>query len=174
MNWYKKAQKEECKGWLAVRLSSKEKKKIQEWSNKNITEDMLCKEEGGRELDTHITVVYGICAKDTDIIKSIFKNKKTKIKATLKNIGFFKPDKNYEPLIIKVESKDLEKLNEEISNILHIESTHDEYKPHCTIAYIKKGEANKFAGNKIFNGIELTLDKIVFINTNKEEIEIKL
>jgi 2'-5' RNA ligase len=173
MNWYKKAKKE-CTGWLAIRLPQKEAQQIQKWGKENISDNILNKEDGhGRETDTHITIAYGICAEDVEIIKTIFKKKK-KIKATLRDVGFFKPDGDYEPVIIKVESKDLEELNEEISRTLYIESTYDEFKPHCTVAYVKKGEALKFAGNKIFNGIELMLNKIVFVNNDNKEIEISL
>ena len=57
---------------------------------------------------------------------------------------------------------------------LDVEESHPVYNPHATIAYVKKGEAKKYAGNKIFSGINLHLDKIVFVNNKNKETEILL
>ena len=175
MNWYKKAKKEECSGWLAVRLPQTPSNKIKQWGRKNVPDNILFKEDGkGRESDTHITILYGICADEVDVIKSLLKDQKP-IKVTLKKIGFFKNSEDgFDPLIIKVESKDLNDLNERISYSLNIESTYSEYKPHCTIAYVKSGEAMQFAGNDVFNNTEIILNKIVFVNNKEEETEIIL
>jgi len=175
MNWYKKSQnKKECTGWLAIRLDKKNAKTIQEWGNKHIPENSLFKEDGhGREKDTHITICYGICTDNLSIIKEAL-GKEKPIKIVLKKIGFFKPDDKYDAVIIKVESKDLEELNKKINYILNVETTYSEYKPHCTIAYVKNGEAMKYAGDTYFNNTEIILNKIVFANNKNEEIEIIL
>jgi hypothetical protein len=176
-NWFKRAKTEGCHGWLAVRLPVSPSNKIIQWGRENIPDNILFKEKGsqgeGRELDTHITISYGICADDVNIIKNILKEKKP-IKIKLKEIGFFDVDPDKNPLIVKIESKDLQELNEKLSHILNIESTFDDYKPHCTIAYLNKGEAKQFAGNKEFYNTELILNKIVFINNIDEETEFKL
>ena len=181
MNWFKIANKNKCSGWAAVRLSRSESAVVQKWGRDNISDEMLYnkkKEQGkqtdfGRELDTHITVLYGICTDKVELLKTLLKDQK-KIKATLQEVGFFKHPDGYEPLIIKVESNDLEKLHNKIKDHLRVETTFNKYKPHCTIAYVKQGEAMKFAGDRSFYGTKLSFDKIVFVSDKNEEIEIKL
>lgn len=174
MNWYKKAKKEECKGWIAVRLSQMPANKIKSWGRDNIKDSMLCQEEGkGRELDTHITVVYGVCDNSVEAVKDILKNYKS-IKVKLGKVGFFKKSPDYDVVIIKIESDDLRKLHGDIVRNLNVEESFPIYNPHCCIAYINKGEASKFAGDNFIEGKELTFNEVVFINNKDEEIEIKL
>jgi 2'-5' RNA ligase len=181
MSWYKTAKKIKCSGWTAIRMDSKMSKRVQDWGNKHITEDILYnkqKEDGkatdfGREVDTHITLVYGICVEDPDIIKRILKDAKP-IKVILKKVGFFAKDDDYDVVIIKIESKDLEKLNEKINYELNVQSSFSEYHPHCTIAYVQKGCAMRFAGDTYFEGTKITFDKVVFVNNNDEETVISL
>lgn len=181
MNWYKIAKKSVCKGWLAVRLNKEDSSKVQKWGKKQIADESLYhkeKEQGkqtdmGREIDTHITVIYGLCSNSEEVVKAILKEQKP-IKAKLGKVGFFKHPDGYEPLIIKVESPNLERIHRMIKSDLRVETTFDDYKPHCTIAYLKEGEAMKFAGDTTFDGIECTFDKIVFVNSEDEEIVISL
>ncbi len=174
MNWYKQAQKNKCSGWIAVRLPKDDASKIQKWGKDNVPDEILYNEDGfGRETDTHITVVYGVCTDKVKIVKALLKDQKP-IKATLRDIGFFKSPDKHEPLIIKVKSKDLEDLHKKIKDHLHIETTFNDYKAHCTIAYLKKGKAMKYAGDKTFSGKKIIFNKIVFKNDKNEEIEIKL
>ena len=159
MNWYKKAKKTICKGWAAVRLNTSISKKIQQWGKENIPSNDLS--EDGRETDIHITVMFGICTKNEKIVKELLSKEKP-IKATLGKIGCFVNNDGFDVVIIKINSSDLESLNKKISDNLHVEETHDRYKPHCTIAYVKKGEARKHAGNTIFEGEKIVFNKAVF------------
>jgi 2'-5' RNA ligase len=176
-NWYKivlQKYAQKCEGWMAVRMDKGVSKKIQDWGKKHIPDDIVYNKEGhGRETDTHITLMYGICSDDPSIIKKIVNGEKP-IKATLGKIGFFKPDDKTNVVIIKVDSPDLEKLNKKINKILNVETTFDDYKPHCTIAYIKDGNAMRFAGDTYFDGMKLVFNKIVFKNNKNEEVEIVL
>ena len=87
MNWYKIAKKDSCKGWMAVKLDATNSSKIQKWSKKYISDDILYNKKGfGREDDIHITLVYGICLDDPTIIKKIVEKEKP-IKAKLKRIN---------------------------------------------------------------------------------------
>ena len=182
MNWYKKAKKEKkCSGWIAVRLDRESSKKIQNWGKKQIPDEQLYykkKEKGtptdfGRELDTHITILYGVCANNIEVVETLLKDQKP-LKAKLRQIGFFKSPDGYEPLIIKVESEDLNRLHFLIKETLCVQTSFDIYKPHCTIAYLKKGEAMKYAGDRTFDGINLTFDKIVFVNNDDIETFVNL
>lgn len=159
MNWYKTAQKNECKGWTCVRMDSPTSKKIQQWGKNNIPQDELTGD--GFETDTHITILYGICTKNRDIIKNLFAKEKP-VKAKLGKIGCFVNNDEFDVVIIKIDSTDLERLHNKIKNELNVNLTHDQYKPHCTIAYVKKGKARKYAGENIFEEKSLTFNKIIF------------
>jgi 2'-5' RNA ligase len=173
MNWYKKAKKE-CEGWIAVRFSKDKANKVKQWGRDNITNDMLYTAEGyGRESDTHITVMYGVCSNDVEEFKEIIKEQKP-IKAKLGKIGFFCKSDDFDVVIIKIESKDLKELHRKIKIGLEVEETFPIYKPHCCIAYVKKGEAAQFAGETIFEGDEITFNEILFKDNNKKETIVKL
>ena len=89
-------------------------------------------------------------------------------------VGFFQGNDEYDVVIIKVISDDLHRLHKDIKKEIDVEETYPEYKPHCCIAYVKKGEANNFAGNDFIDNIELTFDTIIFEDNNNKKTEIKL
>ena len=174
MNWYKIAKKKGCSGWIAVRLSQRPANKIKKWGRDNIPDSVLYKEEGyGRELDTHITIIYGVCEDSKEIIEDIVKKYKS-IKATLGKVGYFKKSPGFDVVILKVEGEDLRRLHEDIKRKLDVIETYPNYQPHCCIAYVKKGEGAKHAGDTFMEGVELIFDKVVFINDKDEEFEIEL
>ena len=174
MNWYKKAKKEECKGWIAVRLPQKSANKIKKWGGDNIKDSILCQEEGkGRELDTHVTIIYGACDNSVGEVKDILKNYKP-IKVKLGKVGFFRNSPDFDVVIVKIISDDLKKLHGEIKRRLDVEETHPVYKPHSCIAYVKKGEGAQFAGDTFVEGTEITFNEVVFVDNNDKETIIKL
>ena len=175
MSWYKIAQSKKCTGWLAVRLNKTIANKIQRWGKEHISEDIIYKKDGhGREEDTHVTLAYGLCVDEPEIIKSLLKNIKGPIRATINKITFFKPSDDFHVVILKIDSPDLIKINKSIVKTFNITSDFDEYKPHCTVAYVKPGEANKYAGDTVFYGTKLEFNNIVFVNNKDEETIIKL
>lgn len=174
MNWYKIANKTKCKGWTAVRFDANLSKKIQQWGKDNIPSDEL--NDGGeygkgRETDSHITVLYGLGTKNREAVKSVLSAEKP-VTATLGKVGCFVNNDDFDVVIVKVDSPDLAKLHQKIEDELHVELTHNEYKPHATIAYVKKGNARKHAGDDIFAGEKVTFNKVVFKDgvSNKETI----
>jgi len=174
MNWYKKAKKEECKGWIAVRLPQSYSKKIKKWGKDNISDSILCQEDGkGRETDTHITVIYGVCDNSVESVKDIAKNYKS-IKVKLGKVTYFKSSPDFDVVKIEIISEDLRKIHEDIKRRLDVKESFNKYQPHCTIAYVKKGEAAQFGGDTFVEGTEIICNKIVFINDKDEEFEIKL
>jgi 2'-5' RNA ligase len=170
MNWFKKflyaAKKPLCKGWVAVRMNSSVAKKIQQWGKDNIPAEELS--DDGRDKDTHITVMFGVCSKNHEMVKKALDGQKP-VKAKLGKIGCFVNNDGFDVVIVKINSPDLEKLHKKIADELHVEETHDEYKPHCTIAYVKKGEARKYAGDDVFEGEELIFHRAVFKDGTSEK-----
>lgn len=97
----------------------------------------------GRENNPHVTILYGLhgSIKDKDIEEDIKSIKEPKI--AFKNVSSF-DSKDYDVLKFDVKSSDLVKLNKIFSEYPHTSSFPD-YHPHCTIAYLKKGLAKKYA-----------------------------
>jgi len=169
MNWYKKANK--CSGWAAVTCNKTISKKVQDWGKKNIPKEELTND--GRETETHITLMYGICTDNGELVKQIFAEE-GKIEASFGNVSFFSKDSDHDVVIIKIISKDLERLHKKIKEELNIETTFNDYKPHCTVAYVKNGEGRKYAGDTYFKGTKLIFDKVIFDDSKDKRTEIKL
>lgn len=115
----------------------------------------------GREIDPHITILYGLHdnIQDSDIKKEIDLLKEPKLK--LGKVSSFSNDK-FDVLKFDVESKDLHAANKKFCEF-PFTSNFPKYHPHCTIAYVKKGMADKYIAklNKVAE-IDVTSDKIVY------------
>ena len=137
MNWYKRAKKEECSGWIAVRLPQSHSNKIKDWGRDNIPNSILSQEEGkGRESDTHITVIYGVCDNSVEAVKDIAKNYKS-IKVKLGKVTYFKKSPDFDVVKIEIISEDLRRIHEDIKRRLDVDESFDKYQHHCTIAYVQ-------------------------------------
>jgi 2'-5' RNA ligase len=96
----------------------------------------------GRELDPHVTVLFGIHADvpDEDIEVLIDKCKKPELE--LQKISTF-DNELFDVLKFDITSPDLHKLNALFTKLPHTTSYPD-YHPHATICYLKKGMADKY------------------------------
>jgi len=150
---------------LPLNLSNK----IIEWGKKQIKNDDIYTSNKeialGRENEIHATILYGIHS--SSFIQAIELLKNTgPIKATLGKIGIFIKKKSYNVLMIEVDSPDLNRLNEIlIKNIKHT-NNYGSYKPHVTIAYVKKNKALKYANNTHWCGTSFTCNEAVFSSKN--------
>lgn len=115
----------------------------------------------GREDEPHVTILYGLHTDipDSDIEEEIKKLKSPKIK--LGKISSFSNEK-FDVLKFDVESEDLHKANKKFIEFPHT-NDYPKYHPHCTIAYVKKGMAEKYIEklNKL-KDIEVTADEFVY------------
>jgi N12 class adenine-specific DNA methylase/2'-5' RNA ligase len=117
------------------------------------------KEDYGIETDPHITVLFGLTKHEPEPVAKIVATKKP-ITVTLGKLSVFdNPD--YDVLKVDVHGKDLHDLNSEISKLPN-EQTFKGYKPHMTIAYLKKGEGKKYEGDTRFEGQKLTFNSVTF------------
>lgn len=117
----------------------------------------------GIETHQHITVVYDI---DNNIGLSRMLNLIPNNVGVLEfgEIGIFENDK-YDVLKISVvPSNELLKLRTDIIYKLQINPTHDDYKPHITLAYLKKGTADKYLQR--FGSVDLSKETILFEKYN--------
>jgi 2'-5' RNA ligase len=114
----------------------------------------------GRELETHITVKYGLTTEDAeDVIKVL---PKETIKVKLGKVSLFENDeKEYDVVKVDVESDQLHKMHEALSDLPN-EDENPEYIPHMTIAYVKKGEGKQYEGKDDLEGTEFEVKEVTF------------
>jgi 2'-5' RNA ligase len=128
----------------------------------------------GREEEPHITVRYGLHGDDAEAVRKVIANEPP-IKVKLGSTSIF-PGKNgadYDVVKVDVDSPDLHRLNKMIAALPHTD-THPTYQPHITLAYVKPGLGKKYEGDASLEGKEVTLDSIVFWDTEDGQTEIKL
>jgi 2'-5' RNA ligase len=130
-----------------------------------ISDEDLYTEEGddgyGRETEPHVTILYGLHGEieDKDLEVEIDKIKEPKIE--FKSISTFENDK-FDVLKFDVKKGDLNKLNKEFTKFPHTNKFPD-YHPHATIAYLKKGTAEKYIKQaKDLVSMSMEPEKIVY------------
>lgn len=127
----------------------------------------------GKETEPHATILYGLHTDipDEDVESEIEKIKSPELK--LGKVSSFTNDK-FDVLKFDVESEDLHKYNKDFREFPHT-NDYPEYHPHCTIAYVKSGKAQKYIDklNKAAE-IDVTVDKIVYSKANGEKLNYSL
>lgn len=116
--------------------------------------------EDGREGRPHVTVKYGLHTSDPTDLKNLLAGEPA-IRIRLGRTAIFETEGG-DVLHIQVESDDLHRLNALISSNLEATDTHPTYRPHATIAYLKAGAGQVYAGDDIFEGMEAVIDVIYF------------
>lgn len=105
----------------------------------------------GLETTPHVTVKYGLHALGRDEITDKFKGTEP-FDVTLGAAGYFHTDDG-DVLFIKAESPELRALNQRIAELPNSDE-HTEYKPHITIAYLKKGKGKNYVEKSIFDSLK--------------------
>jgi 2'-5' RNA ligase len=111
---------------------------------KSIPEDKLYTGEddewvkNGLQKKIHLTILFGVKDNDANVAKEIF-GKYTNTAIETKKLRYFDND-DCTVAVVECKSKELQKLHKELVDNIEIEETHDNYIPHITIAYLKKGE----------------------------------
>ena len=115
--------------------------------------------DGALETDPHVTVLYGLTKHEADPVAAAIADHGP-VTVTLGKMSLFESE-DYDVLKVDVESPKLRALNAKISKLPN-ENTFPDYKPHMTIAYLKKGEGKKYVGNDQFEGKKITFDTMTF------------
>ena len=140
---------------------------IVEWGVRNVPdEELYLSDEGklGRELESHVTIYYGLLTNDAKAVRRSFNDDKP-YKAKLGKVRHFEPPElPFDVLTIEVISEDLNKANERTRTSFKVadDLPSNEYKSHITIAYMKRGKAKDYIGYDGFEGKEIELDTLVF------------
>jgi len=130
----------------------------------------LSPNEKGLEDEFHVTVLYGILDKSPDKTKDLLRDQRC-FSLKLGKITLFE-NEEYDVLKVDVESDSLIKLNNLLKSSLEHHSSHPEYQPHLTIAYLKNGAGKKYTG-RFLEGVELRVNTLQF-SSPLGKTEIKL
>lgn len=124
----------------------------------------------GLETDPHITVLYGLhdTVSDSDIQEVVNQIDSNKLNLEINGIGVFE-NKEFDVLKFNVESNYLHQINSMFRKLPHT-SDYPDYKPHVTIAYVKKGNGSKYCGGSLFYEIK-NIDTIVYSKANDEKVD---
>lgn len=136
-----------------INLPENLEKKIMEWSQKNIQlEDLFVEKDSddkGRETNLHVTVKYGLEAETpSEALVSIAKET-LPFKVALGTISLFEQE-DHDVVKLDVTSPGLRALNAKVSAACPNGDTYPDYKPHMTLAYVKKGCGDRLVGHSPF------------------------
>lgn len=121
--------------------------------------------EGGREDNPHITVKYGLHARDVSEVTAALEGEPPVV-VKFGETDVFQAD-GYAVVIVRVESEDLRRLNSSLAASLGHTDTHPEYVPHATVAYVKADkltEALALRRADFMEGREATFDRVTYSN----------
>jgi 2'-5' RNA ligase len=159
-------------GCVMAQIPNSLTKELETFNYKKIPEEIIFPEEG-RELDSHVTVLYGLHTKNAGLIKKFFKDQKA-FSITLGKVSKFESEK-YDVIKLDVFSETLIELNTKLREKFEYTSNFNDYKAHLTLAYCLKNKANDIIGDNTFAGTKITVDRLVFsdMDKNKTFIELK-
>lgn len=96
-----------------------------------------------KEYQSHITILYGInYYHSLDYIKMFLPPAKS-IQCNFTKLNLFK-NEEHDVLHFEIESDLLKSINSKIREKTDYESTFPDYKPHCTVAYLRHGTGDKY------------------------------
>lgn len=129
----------------------------------------------GREQKPHITVLYGL-VNDSDYfaIRKICQAHGPVDLVIGKIKAFRNPDAEHDVLVHEIQSEGLHRLNAAISQFEN-ENRFPDYKPHMTLAYIKKGTCTELEGQATsLTGQVFTANKISFSHVDGYSLDLPL
>lgn len=149
-------------------------KKITAWSIDEIDDGDLYENPGyGREEESHVTVLYGLYTDSPAVAKEIA-HRTEKFTVELSKISLFIDNPAFDVLKVGVRCPELHELNSLFRKKLEYTNRHDEYKPHVTVAYLKKGKGWKYEGVDEFDGLMFEPDCLVFSDRDRRQIKCPL
>ncbi len=156
--------------WVYINLPKDVQKTILALGKEIDPEDLFAGEaENGLEKDPHITVKYGLTIDDQKAVRECLEGEKGG-NVTIGKSSIFECDE-YDVVKLTVTSKTLERLHTQLNCLPHNDK-HPEYKPHATIAYVKKGMGKKY-DNKFSVNVTFEISECYFGN-NERNFKVKL
>lgn len=148
------------------------------WGQDMIREkDIYCPQNDlihGREDEMHITLLYGIHAHSHEETQSILSGQNP-FEVKLGRISVFTTNEEFDVIKIKAISPSLFYFNQLLKTNLSNTPNYVVYRPHVTIAYVKKeAEYKNLVGNDNFKDWQWTASTVVFSSKNGEKTPIRL
>jgi DNA ligase D-like protein (predicted 3'-phosphoesterase) len=139
--------------------------------HKDIDPEDVYDDEGDKGLETepHVTILYGFNSDDDRRVWRQVGNLQS-LTAELGETSLFE-NPNYDVLKLDVTGPGLQNLHDKVKDDIWTTETHKDYKPHMTIAYLKKGKGKKYAGNKALAGTQVKFNKLVFSTSQEQKTE---
>ena len=144
---------------------------IKDIHSKITEEDIYDTEEKkfGLETESHCTLLYGFdpSVEGNEVIEKL-KESGFPPEIKLKNVSLF--ENEFDVLKFDVDADGLHELNKMLTDNFDYETDYPDYHPHCTIAYIKKGEGKKYVD--MFEGKEfsVTPKQVVYSDAKRNKI----
>lgn len=125
----------------------------------------------GIEDSHHISILYGIIDEDDGKIENLLNEVAKKLpKVTFGKISRF--DNHPQIDVIKIDiGSELDSLHEEIKGKIENTPVHDSFKPHITLAYVKKGCCPELDGLDLFAGMSEQLTNICYADRYGNQVE---
>lgn len=129
---------------------------------------LLGNQEYGKTKKPHITVLYGIDVAEEKKTKELLAKIPKNLSAIMGKVSLFHPPgKEYDVLKIDVSSPTLEKVNTLLKKSVKYTNSYNDFHPHVTIAYLKKGTGEKYVGDTTFEGTQLTFQTFLYSNEKR-------
>jgi len=147
------------------------------WARKMIPEECLYinPDEGidGYEFTPHVTVKYGLHDDTPDKLIEICDGCGP-ITVEFGKVDKFDTNPNFDVIKVNIESEQLRILNDLISGKMEHDEKWDAYRPHATLAYVKKDKCEDLVKSGFFTKLNDVVDQICFSSKTGNEHYINL
>ena len=163
---------------VQINLPSILAEEIKRWGDENVKDtDIFCPPDDmihGREDELHITLLYGVHSQSYEATKFVLSGQDP-FEVRLGRVSIFTTNDNFDVLKIEAISPSLFYYNYLLKTNITNTPSYDVYRPHVTIAYIKKNSDYKnLIGNDFFRDWKWVANTIVFSSTSGEKTPIRL
>lgn len=126
----------------------------------------------GRESEPHITALYGLHGQDPADVAEVVREFGPVTVRFGATSAF--PGEDHDVVMVQVFGDDIYRLNNLLRGSLAHTETHSQYVPHVTLAYVKPGLGEKYAGMMDLFREEATFGELVFSDKEGEQFPISL
>lgn len=155
-------------GCLLAKLSKDFTNEIQEWASNSIMPTHMVEQE----FETHVTVLYGFNDNPPQEVVDYCQQSVPRFIIELGNVSLFQ-NPEFDVLKIEVTSKELNDIHYDLRDQFNPTITHNDYKPHITIAYLESGTGNNYTTDE-FVGRKFRINKLTYSDKHKNQTEFEL